>query len=144
MTSDFGQLAVSSKSYVHICWVLGINLDKCASWSGIILLLVIWPRVIQQLRGPNCTKFWPSSNLKWTIVDMLYTTYPALTFYWPPSSSPHKYLLNAPYLICQNFIVMRIKTIFHFFCLYQLGLDLETTGVSKIIIRWLIFEKKTF
>ena len=58
-----------------------------------------WLGVIQQLRGPNFTQFWPPTLLEWTIgnnfhntyslltwpsVDFLLTTYSPLRSYWMP------------------------------------------------------------
>ena len=37
--------------------------------------------VIQQLRGLNVTQSLPPAPFKWSIVNILYTTYPFLT--WP-------------------------------------------------------------
>ena len=42
-------------------------------------------------------------------------------------------------------VVVNLKSISYFLgCLYRLVFDLETIGVSEIIMWWLIFEKKSF
>ena len=59
--------------------------------------------VIQQLRGPNDTQFWPPTLLEWTIGNILHNTYSLFT--WPsmdfllttyprPSSFPHSYWMS--------------------------------------------------
>ena len=42
--------------------------------------------VIQQLRGPNFTQFWPTSPLEWTVMEILHILCSCdqnWTFYWP-------------------------------------------------------------
>ena len=90
--------------------------------------------VIQQLRGPNFTQFWPPPLLNWTIVDILHTIYsfsrdPPWTFTdshnplvhvvieWPPagikadiSSVTHDMALQL--LTFLNVVVVKLHDIF--------------------------------
>ena len=47
--------------------------------------------VIQQLRGPSFTQFWPLTPLEWTKTDILHTSYPLSNDPPPPSSCPRSY-----------------------------------------------------
>ena len=87
------------------------NINITIAVSGIliglkpfVLLCVIWKLsewlptwnislgVIQQLRGPKFTQFWPPTPLEWIIVDILHLW----TFYRPPSVFLFTLLLNEP------------------------------------------------
>ena len=51
--------------------------------------------VIQQIRGPNFTQFWPPTPLEWTFVDILQTT--CTLFLWP--STDFLLITYPPYLV---------------------------------------------
>ena len=64
-----------------------------------------WQEVIQQLRGPNFTQFWPPTPLEWTIDDILHNTYPLSTWlsinflctdHLPTSSCPRSWMTPEP------------------------------------------------
>ena len=97
--------------------------------SSVALLLLLG--VIQQLRGPNFTQFWPPTHLKWAIVEKCYiprticsrdqafllsTNLPHLSHVvieWPPMySSPS--LSQSTYSVClysTSLVIMRISDI---------------------------------
>ena len=73
------------------------QIHYCTSLFSMYLLLkdrslcyrFIFLGVIQSLRGPKYTQFWPSTLIKWSIKDILHTIYPlsrdpSWTFYWTP------------------------------------------------------------
>ena len=56
---------------------LSLKLDSYSSAASAYLELDCCSRqtlgVIQQLRGPNFTQFWPPDPLEWTKMDILYS-----------------------------------------------------------------------
>ena len=89
---------------VILCTVLKANssFDVLLATKGCCGQKTCKQGVIQQLRGPNFTQFWPPTLLECTIKDILYTSYrlfswPSVdlsTDHQPNSSCPHSYWMT--------------------------------------------------